>query len=98
MKIDILTDANADLLIQNGDFAISNATQSQSAVLMNATYGDLRQFPDAGVGLPLQIGFTSDPNYLSQLITVKLAEDGIIASNIEVSFDKGLVNVSLTTE
>lgn len=95
MKLDFKSNSALDLQIQNGDFVIGDCVATQASVLINATFGDLRQFPDAGVGLPLQLGFTSDPQYLSSLIISKLAEDGIIATNVEVIDDRGSLNVKM---
>ena len=86
-KIDIVTDENADLWIQNGDFVVGNATAKQAEVILNATEGDLRQFPTLGVGLNRFIGSIQPPEYLENIAREQLKSDDIV-----------LINLSLTQE
>lgn len=51
MPQDILVDENFDLLFRNGDLVIGESTYQHQQILLLANKGEIRDFPQRGVGV-----------------------------------------------
>ena len=87
MKIDFLTNEDKDLLIINGDFPIGDATREQAETIINASKGELRQFPLTGVEIQKYNGATIDTQAIINLIKRELLADNIVADIVTVTAD-----------
>lgn len=85
MKLDFLSDEDGDILIQNGDFVIEDAVTQHAKLLIDLGQGEIRQFPNAGVGIINYIGSKIDENDLYQAIFEELAKDNIDLLDLTVT-------------
>ena len=77
--IDVMLDADFDLLIENGDFVLGH-DEAQRAALIIATYpGNWKQWPLTGVGQARLLNGPID-GQLRRDITMQLQADGLQAS------------------
>ena len=73
---DIMLDDNADLLIQNGDFVISESDAQHIMLIINLMEGSIKQFPLQGVGIMQYSGSSGQGANLKKQIGIKLDADG----------------------
>lgn len=79
---DILTDPlTGDVLCQDGDFMLGDATYQHQADLLQAQEGEYKQFPATGVGLP-QFLNDEDPADMIRKIRAQFKRDGIAIEKI----------------
>lgn len=93
MKLDFLNDENNDILIQNGDFVIGDGVVQHSRLLIDLGQGEIRQFPNAGVGIINYVGAKVDENDLYQAIYDELIKDDIQLLDLTVTQNNN--NISL---
>jgi len=83
MKVfDILLEG-FDLFIRNGDFVIGESTRQHQAILLVANQGELRQYPDRGVGLNGYLLDEMDLGELKQNISRQFELDGMRVNSID---------------
>lgn len=86
-KIDFLSDTDNDILIQNGDFVIGNATATQAGVIIDAELGEIWNAPDLSVGINKYIGAKINKEALYNLIKDELERDGIKLNLLEITLE-----------
>lgn len=90
---DILLDANGDILIKDGDFAVGKSELQEVGRILEMSQGELKSDPVLGPGLTR---FTLGPvneNKLKQLVRVHLGRDGKNYDEI-----KDLINLNTKTQ
>lgn len=83
---DIMLDELNDLLIADNDLVIGLSDQQQQKHLLLTEKGDIKQFPDAGVGT-LKFLESEDPGALLREISIQFSADGMKVK--EVKFGTG---------
>lgn len=73
-----------DLLIKDGDFAISESDTQHIADTMNCFAGWWKEFPADGVGVFAYLGSSGQEQKLKRAIQIELTKDGYNVSNPEV--------------
>jgi hypothetical protein len=73
---DIMLDELNDVLLQNNDLVIGYSDQQQREHLLLTEKGDVKQFPDAGVGT-LKFLESEDPGALLREISIQFSADGM---------------------
>ncbi len=92
MPKDIVLNDNNDLLINNGDFVVSESTYQHQKHLLLAEKGDYKQFPTAGVASKKYLERESPDEY-ARAIRQEFVADGMnvktltILENLELSID-----------
>ena len=92
---DILLD-NGDLLIENDDLVISVSDQQQQERLLMTEKGDVKQFPDAGVGT-LKFLESEDAGSLLREIALQFSADGMNVKEVKLN-DNGKILVNAPYE
>lgn len=89
---DIMLDEVNDVLISNDDLVIRVSDQQQQEHLLLTEKGDIKQFPDAGVGT-LKFLESEDPGALLREISIQFSADGMKVKQVKFSVDgKILIN------
>ena len=83
----LIDNLTGDLLIQNGDFIISETSNREIYDIINDFPGYWKQYLNVGVGLPSYVGSPNSTYQLSQSIINQLQNDGFTLTNPKVSFD-----------
>lgn len=85
---DLLLDDNMDLKIANGDFVVGRSDEQQQEVILLATKGDFKQFPDVGVGIE---GFLLDDDIDGMLAEVRaqFSADGMEVTDVTYNQQTG---------
>ena len=84
---DITIDQDGDLLIENGDFVVSESDMQHLMLIINLSQGSLKQFPLQGVGIIRYSGSSNQGRKLERDIKVKTEADGY--SNVTVLLKQG---------
>lgn len=74
-----------DLLIQNGDLAISESDTQHIADTINAFAGWWKQEPQDGIGIFAYLNSAGQEQSLKRQIMIQLSSDGYQVNNPEVS-------------
>ena len=91
--VDLLLTPGLDLLIENGDLALSDSTQQNQQILLLADKGILREHPTAGVGIE---SFLKDDNGDEMLreIRIQFTKDGMKVRRLGLEGSKLAVDAS----
>jgi hypothetical protein len=76
-----------DLVIQNGDFVITDSDAQHVEDIIQAYVGHYKEFPLVGVGIDLYINSSGTQLELERLIRLQLEGDGYSVNNIIVEND-----------
>jgi hypothetical protein len=92
--MDIALDADQDLKIIGGDFAVEESTNAHQRALLLSTKGDYKQNPTVGVGL---VTFIDDEgaNNVMRAVALEFVRDGMDAKNMKVD-DRGITDSTIT--
>lgn len=82
---DITLDENLDLLIEDGDFVISDSIQQEILLLINTSVGSWKQSPLMGVGIQYYLRSAGQGQSLRRNINVNLEADGLISDEVIVN-------------
>jgi hypothetical protein len=82
---DIILDENLDLVIENGDFKISNSDMQHIELICLTDVGHWKQFPLLGVGIQKYIASSGQQDVLKRAINIQLASDGYKVNQIMIS-------------
>jgi hypothetical protein len=96
---DIITDADGDLEILNGDLFINDSDSQHVEMILTADKGQFRQFPLIGVGLRKFINdaFLTSSQAIKQAIKLQLESDGYNVRKLDVSnVTKGIIDIDAT--
>ncbi|CAA0254148.1 oxidase [Tenacibaculum maritimum] len=83
---DFLLDDNEDLTIQNGDFAIGNATLQHQKHILVAQKGEYKEHPEIGVGIANALN-DENPRRLLTQIRRNFEYDGMQVKSLELKQD-----------
>lgn len=90
--IDLILTAESDLKIANDDLVIGVADQQLQERLLLTEKGDIKQFPDAGVGT-MKFLESEDEGGLLREISIQFSADGMKVKEVKVdSSGKILIN------
>ncbi len=81
---DITLDDTLDLLIDNGDFKISDSDMQHIQLICITDLGHWKQFPLLGVGIEKYIASSAQTDALKRSINIQLAADGYKVNDILV--------------
>lgn len=95
--IDILLDENFDLLIENGDFVLGDATRQNQALLLYCEKGENREFPTRGVGLRSWI-LDERPGDLNAAIKREFEADGMKVNGVKAKITLDGVDLQVDAE
>jgi hypothetical protein len=79
---DITLDDNFDLIIENGDFKISDSDMQHIQLICITDLGHWKQFPLLGVGINRYIASSGQTDALKRAINIQLASDGYKVNDI----------------
>ncbi len=79
---DIILDENFDLVIENGDFKISNSDMQHIELICITDVGHWKQSPLLGVGIMKYIASSGQQDALKRAINIQLASDGYKVNQI----------------
>ena len=77
-----------DLVIQNGDFVITDSDQQHIEDIIQAYIGHYKEFPLAGVGIDLYMNSSGTQLELQRIIRLQLESDGYTINNVIIT-DEG---------
>jgi hypothetical protein len=81
---DITLDDNLDLIIENGDFKVSDSDMQHIELICLTDVGHWKQFPLLGVGIMKYIASSGQQDALKRAINIQLASDGYKVNQILV--------------
>ena len=81
-SLDFLLDDDNDLIIQNGDFVISDATQQHAQAIVESYYGHFKQYPELGAGARLYMNSSGNLQELERRIRQQLEGDSFRVDKI----------------
>lgn len=91
MKVfDLLLDDDLDLVIQGGDFAISESTEQHQRLLLLSEQGEWRENPAVGVGINSMILDETPAVGIVATITDQLDADGQDIAELTISAEGAL--------
>ncbi|MDP1812330.1 MAG: hypothetical protein Q8K66_13090 [Sediminibacterium sp.] len=93
MNQDIIIDANNEPLIVNGDFVVGVSDGQHLQMLLQLQKGELKQYPDVGVGMTKYINGNVDGR-LRKEIKEQLEMDGYDSRGLKINGDQIEINVS----
>lgn len=79
---DIIIDDNFDLIIENGDFKVSESDQQHIQLICITAIGSFKNAPLMGVGIEQYISSSGQSESLKRAISVQLAADGYKVNEI----------------
>jgi len=82
---DITLDDNLDLIIENGDFKVSDSDMQHIQLICITDLGHWKQFPLLGVGIEKYIASSGQTDALKRNINIQLSSDGYKVNQILVS-------------
>lgn len=82
---DITLDNDFDLIIENGDFKLSESDMQHIQLICITNLGHWKQFPLTGVGIEQYIASSGQVDALKRSINIQLAADGYKVNDIVVS-------------
>ena len=95
VRKDFLTDANAELIFDNGDLVIGESDQQHIIDTINAVPGWWKEFPIDGVNVIQYQNSAGGSSMLSRKIKIELESDGYIVDNPIIKFGTdGKLNIS----
>lgn len=80
---DIMLDATNDLLIEDGDFVVADATEQHQNCLLLANKGDYKTQPMLGVGIFMYIN-DDEPQDMMREIRTQFTNDGMEITKMSV--------------
>jgi len=88
---EILLDANNDIIISDGDFAIGRSDEQNQKLILISNKGEWKAHPEVGVGIEEML---NDDAYTELLIETKkqLQYDGMQINNVSYTSD-GKLNI-----
>jgi len=95
-RLDIISDDDNELLIQNGDFVIFDNTLGQAKQIILVSAGEYRQHPTLGVGINNYIGSSVNKVTLYNIIKTQLNEDSIVLDDINITKNGNQFDFDLT--
>jgi len=81
---DIILDENYDLIFENGDYKIDDATYQQVQLILLSSKGWWKQTPQLGAGLQEQFNGELDREFL-QKARLNLQADGFTVNTLKVT-------------
>ena len=87
---DFILDENGDLKIENGDFVIGDATLQNQDAILEFQKGELKEYPEVGVGLANALLDENPRNIITQ-IRRQFRYDGLEIKTLEVSENGSLI-------
>jgi hypothetical protein len=81
--MDFLINENFELLIEDGDFAVGDATEQQVIALLQAEQGHYKQFPLTGCGIRSLVGGNLTPD-VKRRTQLQLESDGLKVGKISM--------------
>jgi hypothetical protein len=81
---DITLDDNFDLIIENGDFKVSDSDMQHIQLICITDVGHWKQSPLLGVGIEKYISSSGQTDALKRAINIQLASDGYKVNDILV--------------
>ena len=82
---DITLNDDFDLLIENGDFKVSDSDMQHIQLICITNLGHWKQFPLVGVGIEQYIASSGQTDALKRNINIQLSSDGYKVNQILVS-------------
>lgn len=82
---DITIDNDFDLIIENGDFKVSESDMQHIQLICITGLGHWKQYPLQGVGIEQYIASSGQTEALKRAINIQLAADGYKVSDIVIS-------------
>ena len=82
---DIILDDNYDLVIENGDFKVSDSDNQHIELLCITALGHWKQHPLIGVGITQYIASSGQSDALKRIINIQLSADGYLVNQVLVS-------------
>lgn len=83
---DCIIDENQDLLFENGDFLIDEASEQHIQLLFAAAQGEFKEYPVVGINLPQALHGNIDRT-LDRTIRVQLEADEFTLSELNITED-----------
>lgn len=84
MVKDIALDNDLDLVIENGDFKISDSDQNHVILIIKSYFGAFKQYPLIGVGIDNYIASVGMEQIIKRNITVQLESDSYNVNEVKV--------------
>jgi hypothetical protein len=84
---DFTLDSTGDLLIEDGDFVLSNADGMHVEHILSAFPGYYRRAPLVGVGISQYLKSSGKEGEIKRLITIQLEADGYQLKTVGISSD-----------
>jgi len=81
---DITLDDTYDLVIENGDFKISDSDMQHIELICITDLGHWKQYPLLGVGIENYIASSGQTEALKRSINIQLASDGYNVKRVDV--------------
>jgi hypothetical protein len=82
---DIELDEDVDLVIENGDFSVSESDQQHIILIINTFPGHWKQFPTCGTGIIQYLASSGQGSKLNRSIRVQLEADGFTVNQLTLS-------------
>lgn len=76
-----------DLVIESGDFRVSESDQNHIVNICKANIGGYKQFPLLGVGIDLYMAGSASSQLLKRAISIQLESDSFKVNEIKVLED-----------
>lgn len=95
---DILLDNNLDIIIENGDFKVSDSDQQHIELICNTAIGNWKQYPLLGIGIINYVASSGQSEVLKRLMNVQLASDGFKINEVSVTGSNEIFNYSIDAE
>jgi len=92
----VSNESTFDLLIQNGDFRVEDATRTHAKILIKANKGEIRQYPLLGIAIERYIGSNVDTLIIEDAIREGLRQEGIRIKSL--SLVRTLSNIDVELE
>jgi hypothetical protein len=82
---DIALDETFDLIVENGDFKVSESDMQHIELICITDLGHWKEFPLLGVGIEKYIASSGQSEALKRAINIQLASDGYKVNQILVT-------------
>ena len=96
MAIDILLDADGDLLMENGDLVIGEADNQNVELIFKANKGEIRSSPELGFGAGKYVKSTDPKARFKRDLKVELARDNY--KDLDIEIDQSLKELKVTIQ
>ena len=84
---DFKLDSGLDVVIENGDFQITESDQDHISIILQSYLGAFKQFPLVGLGIDYYLASSGQEQVLKRNMIVQLNNDGYRVDNIQVRPD-----------